>query len=327
MVGERISGMKKRKKRVWAVMISLIMGMSVLAGCQEDAEQWQISVSEEYGAPAFYGVTDSDLTVRDIVWKDYPGWKTVSFQADGNITLQVPAGANIVIGGLAEAALQEKSRETAEVAGEAYDVVELEIQQATVEDKVSEVKEQDDILKATRGYHWKVLWSGEKATSKLTEGEYIIGCIMPQGTEMQLWSAEENQYAERNLQPYFEVFRLSRTYTDATAQNTYPLAEGIELKKLEGDVFCFELTNKNKEDWFYHPVLPAVELWYDGVWIEVESPYAETAMASRLRASETVAMRKSDKEVNYPYLFPGLYRLVYYGEDGDCVISDVFEVR
>jgi len=39
------------------------------------------------------------------------------------------------------------------------------------------------------------------------------------------------------LRPYFEVFRLSRTYTDATAQNTYPLAEGIELKKLEGMYF------------------------------------------------------------------------------------------
>ena len=156
---------------------------------------------------------------------------------------------------------------------------------------------------------------------------FTIGCILSQATEMQLWSSEENQYAERNLQPYFDVFRLSKTYTDETAQNTYPLAEGIELKKQDGDMFCFELSNNHQEDWLYHPVLPAVELWDDGIWIEVESPYAETAMASRLCAGETVAMRKSDKEVNYPYLFPGLYRLVYYGEDGDCVISDVFEVR
>lgn len=185
MVGKRISGMKKRKKCVWAMMISLIVGMSALTGCQEDAEQWQISVSEEFGAPTFYGVIDSDLAVSDVVWK--------------------------------------------------------------------------------------VLWSGEKATSKLTEG--------------------------------------------------------IELKKQGGDIFCFELTNESQKDWSYHPVLPAVELWYDGVWIEVKSPCAETAMNSCIRASETVTVHKADKEVDYPYLFPGLYRLVYYGKDGDCVISDVFEVR
>lgn len=138
----------------------MIVSLSVLTGCQENAEQSQISVSEESGASAFYGVMNSNLSVSDILWKDYPGWQTA------------------------------------------------------VEDKVLEVKEQDVILKGAKGYHWKVLWSKDEAVSELTEGEYIIGCILPQATEMQLWSLKENRYAERNLQPYFDVFRLSQTYTD-----------------------------------------------------------------------------------------------------------------
>ena len=50
-------------------------------------------------------------------------------------------------------------------------------------------------------------------------------------------------------------------------------------------------------------------------------------MVNSLRAGETITVNKPDREADYPYLFPGLYRLVYYGEDGDCVISDVFEVQ
>ncbi len=308
------------RKRI-CIWIAILCGVAAVLGFvwSSVAKQQGFGEAEDLVEDLSYGVIHSNLTVTDVVWKDYPGWKTVSFQVTGDIAMKVPSGAEIRPEGLNDEEVCEMSRKTMQ----SYDMVSLQISQSMAEGKVIETKELDGILQAANGYHWKVSWEAEDGTT----GDTIIGCILPASEQMQFWTEEENQYAERNLQPYFDAFRMSRTYTNDTAQTTKVVAEGIVLKKREGGVFCFELTNTSQSDWFYSPVMPELELWYDGVWLEVVSPYGDAGVASCCKAGETISMDKPECEEDYPYLFPGMYRLVQYGVDDDCVISDVFEVQ
>lgn len=290
-------------------------------------------IEKSQGGPQYfsYGVKSSDITTTDIEWKDYPGWKEVDFKVSGTIVLQVPQGANINFADLDDrmqntkmdemAPAIEESRETMVLSdGEEllyYDEAVYVLENVIVHGNVVESREDNEILKAANGYQWKVTWDS---------GEYIIGCILPMSEEMQLWSEKENIYAGRNLEAYFSAFERSRVYLDETGLKTRELAQDVSLIQYGESPFCFKIVNERAVDLLYGPGMPDLEMWYDGIWIELKERYdAKPGMYSVCKAGEEFIVEKPEKESGYPYLMPGLYRWVLITDSGECVISNIFE--
>lgn len=307
---------------------------------------WKQSPETKSEAAEFaYGLESSELSVSEITWEDYPGWKEVTFQVAGRIMLQVPKGEKVSFGdNLGD--FKELSRETKMFSDGSqlflYDEVVCELDNISVQGNVVEIWDGHEIIKATNGYQWKVFWDS---------GETVIGCILPMAEEMQFWSSKENMYAGRNLEVYFTAFDLSRTYMKSivnegteleTTKNAVFEITGKEDAKYEirktaqkvsliqfGDSpFCYKILNERDEDLLYGPGLPDLEMWYDGIWIKVKEPYdAKPNVYSVCKSGQELIVEKQEKELRYPYLLPGLYRLVIIDSYGDCVISNVFEIK
>ena len=293
---------------------------------QQKEDQTRIEAIQNFT----YGIKECSLTVSDIEWNDYPGWKNLSFQVSGAVTVWAPQGAEVQFADLNPDSLQEKSRESrvlSEIEKVYYDVISYEIEQGTVEGRVTETRKSNPVLKAVNGYQWKISWE----TDNPLITEYIVGCILPMDDEMQFWSDTENHYAGRNLEAYLDAFQLSRTYQNGNVTEVIDQAEGISLIKYEKNIFCYKMINEGIQTWYYLSQLPDLEMWYDGIWLEVKCPYGRDSGKDHILAGEERIYDKPDEDVReYPYLMPGLYRLVVYegyeDDERSCAVSNVFEI-
>ncbi|MBD5470385.1 MAG: hypothetical protein HDR19_04545, partial [Lachnospiraceae bacterium] len=160
------------------------------------------------------------------------------------------------------------------------------------------------------------------------DADYIAGCISVLDTYYTVWTEDEIRFSDVNLDAYLTAFTLSGTYDTVKPLHQISSKEGISLRKEEGSIFAYTIENNTGSSWVYENYLPHIELWYKGVWIELNSPFSYNLMNSTIKPSEIQHFEIPEEIVSqYPTLFPGRYRLVIYGEDGEFIVSDVFSAR
>lgn len=341
---EQLVFVKDQKlSRIVCILLGIFAVVTIfVTGFQygRNRQQAQNDVKQHTMGDCFYSVQNSELFVEDIVWKDYPGWKTVNFQLTGVITVKAPKGAGALLTDyqfgtqrtevLNPEAWEEIARENRVLSdGEDliyYDEISYKADSIKIIGTVTNCADNSKIQKAANGYYLTIHLKDPEIEAD-EQDDYIVGAILPGAQEMQFWSQKENKYAGRNLSVYLDAFHISRTYSDDTALDTKVEAEGVLLEKGGASVFDCVIKNERKEEWCYLADVPALELWYDGIWIEVKSPYASNLMVQRIETGEEKQWDHSNIEKSYPYLIPGLYRLVIYGQEGDFIATEPFEVQ
>ncbi len=271
-----------------------------------------------------YGIVENGISVSDIQWKDFPGWREVSCAVQGDFSVMLPKNADIVFVDLVNSdCLKETAREHQVISdGKELiycDYVTYEVENGLLEGNGLLKEYGNDIVMATTGYRMSLAWEG---------GECFLGYISPLSEEIQWWTKEQNAFAGRNLTPYLDAFTLSHTYVDSGALSFIEAADNVKLLKTEGGLLDCVIKNEGTVDWSYKATLPTLELWYNGVWIELKPDWDDALMVGVCPAGQQkVISVPVDTTDEYPTLFTGVYRLVVYGTEGDCVISEVFLIK
>lgn len=270
-------------------------------------------------------VLDENLTIVNVEWSEYPGWKNVSFDVHGTFTIQLPVGASIDFCDLEnEESLKELQRTSYTTSADgtsiSYDVVTYELTNGHVT-ATGIIKASDNpIASATSGYRVQVEYNTTQA--------YTLGYLPPDSTVYTPWSSLEQSYGDCDLSPYLSAYQLSRTYIDTSLQPGRTLRQDIAVSKAEDALLNCTITNQSDAAWSFRADLPSLELWYNGVWIEVLSPYDSALMTHTCDANDSYELAiPADINDRYPSLYPGIYRLVIYGTEEDYAVSDRFVVE
>ena len=74
--------------------------------------------------------------------------------------------------------------------------------------------------------------------------------------------------------------------------------------------------------------MPALEMWYRGVWICLDYGIDNTAMSKICPANQDTSVLVPPESTQFlSSLLPGIYRIVLYGAEGkDYIATDCFEV-
>lgn len=158
-------------------------------------------------------VLEDNLSVTNVAWSDYPGWKNVSFDVHGTFTIQLPVGASVDFRGLENAeSLKELQRtsDTTSADGDTilYDIVTYELSNGHVTATGISKASDNPIASATSGYRVQVEYKTEQA--------YTLGYLPPDSTVYTSWSSLEQSYGDCNLSPYLSAYQFSRTYADTS---------------------------------------------------------------------------------------------------------------
>ena len=158
--------------------------------------------------------------------------------------------------------------------------------------------------------------------------DYVAGSIYPLDTGYKVWTEEENNYFDTNIDTYLSAFTLSGTYDDVSPLHEKTQKEGVVLRKEEGNFLNCTVYNNDPDVWNYEAQLPHVELWYKGVWIELTSPFAINLMTVMIEPGQNREFNVPEETITqYPTPIDGIYRLVIYGENEEFVVSDTFIVE
>lgn len=266
-----------------------------------------------------YGVVESNITVDQIIWTEFPGWHNVSCEISGYIKVNIPKGNDIEVDGLSDKdCLQELERESKIISNGDdiiyFDQVEYEFNRAKIIGKGICNSNENEIASATTSFKLYIKWNGEE--------KYCLGNITLNSSEFTEWSQLQNQYTVRDLTPYLDAFSLSRTYADKQ------IAKNVSLSKMAGGMLNCLIKNEGTERWRYSADLPSLEMWYDGIWIELKTPWASSAMLESCSGYQEKQIEvPSPLTDKYPYLIPGLYRLVIYGMENDYIATEYFEIK
>lgn len=299
-----------------SLFIGIVLGLCIRG-------KWKVygDIEEEQENNIFqYEVVENNIIVSDIKWTDYPNWRNVSCELNGMISVNLPCETNIkVIDIINEEGLVEVKRETKKEISKLveckYDYVQYKLENVMIESKGLIKDGKNEIIAATQGYKIGFSWGNR---------EYFIGYIPPKTEWFEEWGQQQNRYAEQNLSPYLGAFQLSRTYTDTSDLYFIDIVENIKLTK-EGGLLDCKIENNGTKEWTFCDNLPTLEMWYKGVWIELITEWDSTLTAKKCSPKEKIVIDVSEKiENQYPKLFPGIYRLVIYGVEDDCVVSEIF---
>ncbi len=75
-------------------------------------------------------------------------------------------------------------------------------------------------------------------------------------------------------------------------------------------------------------MVPSVEVWNQGVWMELSTYLDNPATLRILQPGEVHnSMLSAFVRSTFPYFSPGLYRLVVYGGDGTYIATECFVVE
>ena len=288
--------------------------------------KWSYNMEERQNqAQLFhYGVVENDITVTDIEWQEFPNWRNVSCIVQGSFSVNIPKDADITFADLANTdSIKETTREH-QVFSDGkeliyYDYVTYEVESGLLE-VTGLLKEKDnEIVAATKGYKVSLTWEN---------GEYFLGYISPLSEVFEVWTDQQNEFAGQNITPYLNTFALSRTYVDTNILCSISVADNMKLSKREGGLLDCTLKNEGTVDWTYSTELPALEMWYKGVWIELKTKWDNALIVKNCPGMKQEEMVFPEEITDaYPDLFPGLYRLVIYGTEGDCAISETFLIN
>lgn len=276
-----------------------------------------------------YGISDQNLRVHSVEWKDFPSWREVAFSVEGSISFITEQNRRIVSDAFANPeALEEIHREHCVASNGKdliyYDEVTYRINEATVNTVIPKVDTPYDIVVMDTVNNSFYIVFSEKDSEK--EVEYIAGSIFPFGETYTVWTKEQAAYFDTNIDAYLSVFALSGTYGGSQPLRERTQREGIVLKKDEGSFLNCTMYNHGSDVWRYETQLPHVELWYKGMWLELLSPYADNLTTAEIKPGQNRGFAIPDETIaKYPSLIDGIYRLVIYGENEEFVVSDTFK--
>ena len=272
-----------------------------------------------------YGLVESNFTVSDILWVEYPKWREISCSLTGNFQIQVPKGTDVTFIDLQNVdALSETSRQSLIFSGEgnvlSYDLVTYEINGGYFNAAGLEKLSQNTIDAATKGYRLKIALENEQT--------YVLGYIPPMSTKFSAWDSLQNKYADQDLTIYLPAFELSPTYLDKENMDSMRMAEDVSLTKEEGGYLNCTVHNTRTNDWICNGDMPALEMWYRGVWIYLDYGIDNTAMSKICPANQDTSVLVPPESTQFlSSLLPGIYRIVLYGAEGkDYIATDCFEV-
>ncbi len=271
------------------------------------------------------GLVENNLTITGIKWSDFPGWRNIECNIEGTFSINLPHDASIDFCDLLNnGCLKEIHRKTIHSQDNNmesnYDLVHYEITNGVIAATGVLKKYDNPISIAESGYQVRATWNG-------SENYIILGYIPPESVIFTPWSNLENTYANCDLTPYFDAFQLSRTYLDESLASKIPIQSNINVVKVQDGLMNCRIENCSDKEWTYSADLPALEMWYNGVWIEVLPPYDSALMTQTCASNEIYEINvPSDTNNNYPSLFPGIYRLVIYGTEDDYAVSNSFLV-
>lgn len=269
-----------------------------------------------------YGAAKQNITIHSICWKNYPSWRELTFSIDGDISFITRENGTIVFNDLTNSDTFEETFREHKVSKNGndiiyYDIVTYNICGGIVCANLPKTDDQNPIIATIENSYY--LTFSEKETN------YIVGCISMLDTEYTQWTESEVQYSNMNLNIYLSAFMLSKTYDQVYPLHQKVPKQAISIQKEDGSYLNCTIYNNSDNSWSFETRLPHVELWYKGVWIELNSPYADNLSIVSIAPHESKNITPSN-EVNdtYPTLMSGIYRLVIYGENDEFIVSDTF---
>lgn len=290
------------------------------------ASRWYKTRNEiiESSSEFSYGTESQELNISQIDWQEYFEYRKVSFTVDGEFIVNVPSNAECTISDIVDAGcIEEESRQKFFLSdGDdliAYDRVCYRLNNAVIR-STGLLKFKDEIEDAVSGYRLKAVYD---------DGEIILGYIAPMDDNFSAWTKEYNYFSNNNYETYLDKFKLSKTYTLDNAEKINESTDNIRLKKKDGGVLDCVIDNTDGvADWEYMADLPTLELWYQGVWIEVDSPFDSNLTALTCHKGENVDISVPEETMaHFSYFLPGIYRLVVWGTDGDYIVTDTFNIE
>lgn len=299
---------KRKKQALWFGVVFLVL-LGFLFGYWRGSQH--TSLQEKIPQ---YGVVEQNLSIQSVLWKDYPAYRELTFRIEGTILFHTKTNGMIIFNYLEEPdMLNESSRKHLQ----SYDEVIYNFNNGKVIINIPKIVQDNAIRFITDNSFYLTFHEEDDA--------YIAGCISVEDTNYVPWTEEEIRNAGVNLDAYLSAFSLSRTYDSTKPLHQKPPKAGITLDKEEGNVLSCILYNNTEQDWQYAQSLPHIELWYKGIWIELNSPFDNNLTLGTLQPSETKRFAPPKETVEqYPTLFPGIYRLVIYGEHDEYIASDPF---
>lgn len=270
-----------------------------------------------------YGISEQALAISDVVWKDFPGFRKVSFLVNGEITINLPDNATITLPDSESSQALVETKRTDMVHSDGTDIIKYDIVTYTFSDvpitSDGILKNKDYFNGAMDGYEIK-LQSGSM--------EFSLGYIMPLANELITFSETEYSSFNYNLSYHDEIYRLSDTYNDGLPLTTIPVADGIILEKTDDELFHYRIINNSSFAWKYCADIADIEMYYRGVWLKVTSPYDSNLSVLESPPGSIIEYLYNNKNINsYPYLIPGIYRLVVYGVDNTYIASEDFIIN
>lgn len=269
-----------------------------------------------------YKITTQHLQIQSVLWKDYPAYRELTLMVNGDISFCTKKDATVTFEASANPnAMVEtgRKRKLYRTKGsiQACDIVTYQIHNEAIRATIPKIKKDNPIS--------SILENSYYLTFQETDIIYPAGHISALDTEYIAWSAQESQYASVNLEAYLSAFSLSDTYDQTEPLRERPSTQGIILEKEEGSFLNCTLRNDTAQDWNYDQSLPHIELWYQGIWIELNAPFDNNLTIGTLQPSETKQYEIPQETLKqYPTLFQGIYRLVIYGEQGEFAKSEPF---
>lgn len=311
----------KSSARIFIFLLALFIGI-IISGIVGTIFIKKTAECQNSDNDFSYGLVERDISVSNIEWQEFFDWRNVSFDIEGSISVIIPRNSDVAFNDMEYPnCLREINREHFVYSDGNellyYDLVTYEIEKGHIV-ATGILKERNNaITAATCGY---------KAGFTYGDGNgYFLGYIPPQSKTFEEWSTLQNTYISMELTPYLDAFNISRTYTDTTTLHAIDIADNVKLIKMEGGILDCIIENNGTNSWEYRATVPALEMWYKGVWIELETgvDYNLTTEICPGMAKKEIIIPEQ-RTNSYPYLIPGIYRLVIYGIKDDCVISDDF---
>lgn len=315
----RVGAMKKRVRGMLIFVMGVIVGILTMYLMEQRKE----AERREFEAFA-YGVTDSTLMGADVAWQEYPQFRSVQFRLNGELTVDLPRGGEIVPEGMVDdTAFWEMSRESKAISnGNAvleYDAVTYLFENAQIKANVPNVYNVE--ADATYGY---------ELSCETENDTIVVGYCVPMCNEFYICSKEESTYwsCPQNLD--FGLLKLSRTYPEEDVAQTAEKAPGIVVER-KPQSYDIVLRNDGDKLWGYSTMVASLEVWNQGVWMELETLLDNPCMGEYIQPGESKEYLWTESMLHsLPYQVPGIYRIVVHGafEDmGTYAASEPFVVE
>ena len=183
-----------------------------------------------------YGVAEQNLTIESITWKDYPAYRELTFNIDGNISFYIEPNGALTFNNLADSNAFEETRREHKVSFDGSDFVNYDYVSYNFNDGKGTVNipkrySSNPITDTVHNSYYLTFYENDAA--------YVAGCISVLDTYYTVWSEDEIRASDVNLDAYLTAFTLSGTYDTVKPLHQKSSKEGISLRKEEGSVLAY----------------------------------------------------------------------------------------